>query len=97
MQAGLNVVSLLPMFALTGCGFTAVVSRSQNGTFFSPGYPQSYPHNARCTWNLTAPEDLRIAIGFSKFVTEFCCDNLVVRKTFSWYSLLKSIFKQKLC
>ena len=83
----------LPTTTKAGCGFVATASRTQNGTFFSPGYPQRYPYNAKCSWHLIAPKGLLIAIGFFKFRTEHGFDFLRVYennrrvKAFSGHSI----------
>ncbi|XP_014800728.1 PREDICTED: deleted in malignant brain tumors 1 protein-like isoform X2 [Calidris pugnax] len=36
-----------------------------SGSFQSPGYPNSYPNNARCIWNIQLPQwDLRVELQF---------------------------------
>ena len=35
-----------------------------SGTFTSPNYPDSYPHNVDCVWVITAPANLRIQLDF---------------------------------
>ena len=50
-----NVMYALSIwFALlcTGCGGNLAGS---GGQLLSPGYPNNYPNNARCTWNIQVP------------------------------------------
>ncbi|XP_015202543.2 deleted in malignant brain tumors 1 protein-like [Lepisosteus oculatus] len=49
------------------CGGTLTQSRGQ---FTSPNYPQSYPNNAHCTWNIRASGYRTIYLEFSYFLLE---------------------------
>ncbi|XP_056099916.1 bone morphogenetic protein 1b isoform X4 [Rhinichthys klamathensis goyatoka] len=41
-----------------------------NGSFTSPGWPQEYPPNKNCVWQLIAPVQYRITLLFDTFETE---------------------------
>ncbi|XP_075053964.1 embryonic protein UVS.2-like [Mixophyes fleayi] len=63
---------------ITGVGFKATYSSVPCGgnffaskkTFTSPGYPNAYPPNMDCTFNITAPVGQRIALTVSDFHVE---------------------------
>ncbi|XP_052388948.1 CUB and sushi domain-containing protein 2-like [Carassius gibelio] len=38
---------------------------SDNGTIFSPGYPEDYPTSADCSWLITVPHGLGIRLNFT--------------------------------
>nr|XP_013998702.1 unnamed protein product [Salmo salar] len=39
--------------------------KSDNGTIFSPGYPQEYPTSADCTWLITVATGLGVRLNFT--------------------------------
>lgn len=38
---------------------------SDNGTIFSPGYPEEYPSSADCTWLITVASGLGVRLNFT--------------------------------
>ncbi len=42
----------------------------ENGTISSPLYPNKYPHNTNCTWNITVTPGLVIHLIFVSFTLE---------------------------
>ena len=50
-----------------GCGglFT-----TPSGNIFSPNYPETYPHNTNCEWNITVAEYQTVQITFKEFDLE---------------------------
>ena len=41
-----------------------------NGTIQSPSFPDLYPPNKNCVWQIVAPEQYRITLNFSHFDME---------------------------
>ena len=50
-----------------GCPSTQ--NGSLYGSFASPGYPNNYPNNKRCSWGITVPSGYRIQLVFSELDT----------------------------
>ena len=44
--------------------------RGSSGVIESPNFPNAYPHNRNCTWNIIAPLGNRINLTFSHFDVE---------------------------
>ena len=65
------------LHCVLGCGgfFTSL-----NGSFASPGFPNNYPNNARCTYEIHVPSDRRIVLEFQFYDFESCCDGVVIRQ-----------------
>ncbi|XP_036448696.1 cubilin-like isoform X2 [Colossoma macropomum] len=59
----------------TSCGEDLTNPR---GEFFSPQYPNYYPHNAYCTWRLLASETQVVNLTFTFVDLEACCDSIRV-------------------
>ena len=68
------------LYCVLACGgfFTSL-----NGNFASPGFPNNYPNNARCTYEIRVPSDRRIVLEFQFYDLESCCDRLVLRQMVS--------------
>lgn len=43
---------------------------AQNGTVYSPGFPNQYPNSQDCTWLLTVPVGYGIHLNFTLLQTE---------------------------
>lgn len=43
---------------------------TQNGTVYSPGFPNQYPNSQDCTWLLTVPVGYGIHLNFTLLQTE---------------------------
>ena len=43
---------------------------SLNDNFTSPGYPNNYPDNARCQYEISVPRDKKIVLDFHSFNLE---------------------------
>ena len=43
---------------------------SSSGVITSPNFPQDYPANKKCEWNITAPRGKQITLSFTDFVLE---------------------------
>ncbi|XP_019619702.1 PREDICTED: membrane frizzled-related protein-like [Branchiostoma belcheri] len=56
------------------CGNPAVLS-GNIGSFTSPGYPNSYPNNALCSWQISVNTSEVIAIRFDVFDLNHCYGN----------------------
>lgn len=41
-----------------------------NGTLQSPSFPELYPPNKNCVWQIVAPEQYRITLNFTHFELE---------------------------
>ena len=41
-----------------------------NGTLQSPSFPELYPPNKNCVWQIAAPEQYRITLNFTHFDLE---------------------------
>ncbi|XP_069486267.1 ovochymase-2-like [Ambystoma mexicanum] len=53
----------------SGCASNALQS-GRKGTIWSKGYPDSYPANLRCSWNITVAEGLLVKLLFEKFAID---------------------------
>ncbi len=42
----------------------------ENGTLTSPSFPNLYPSNKHCAWEIIAPPQTRITINFTHFDLE---------------------------
>eukprot|EP00062_Callorhinchus_milii_P009370 gi/632953198/ref/XP_007892273.1/ PREDICTED: CUB and sushi domain-containing protein 1 [Callorhinchus milii] len=51
---------------------------SQNGTIYSPGYPNEYPNSKDCTWLITVPSGHGVYINFTLLQTEPVNDYIAV-------------------
>jgi len=45
----------------------------------SPNFPDNYPSNANCTWQLNVPDGFVLDIWVAEFDLEECCDYLMVK------------------
>jgi len=43
----------------------------RNGNFTSPGYPNDYPTNVNCTWEIQVPSGHVILLFFTSFNVEY--------------------------
>ena len=41
-----------------------------NGTIFSPSFPELYPSNKHCVWQIVSPPQYRITLNFTHFDLE---------------------------
>ncbi|MBN3309505.1 CSMD1 protein, partial [Amia calva] len=57
------------------CGYNV---SAQNGTIYSPGYPNEYPNSQDCTWLITVPHGHGIYINFTLLQTEPVTDYIAV-------------------
>uniref|UniRef100_A0AAZ3P372 CUB and sushi domain-containing protein 1 n=1 Tax=Oncorhynchus tshawytscha TaxID=74940 RepID=A0AAZ3P372_ONCTS len=57
------------------CGYNMT---AQNGTIFSPQYPNEYPNSQDCTWLITVPHGHGIYINFTLLQTEPVTDYIAV-------------------
>ncbi|KAJ6665888.1 hypothetical protein lerEdw1_001360 [Lerista edwardsae] len=57
------------------CGYNVT---SQNGTVYSPGFPDEYPNSKDCTWLITVPQGHGIYINFTLLQTELVNDYIAV-------------------
>ena len=50
-----------------GCGpnHTTVISNSQSGEIYSPNYPDVYPNNANCSWQIDADSGDVVTLTFA--------------------------------
>ena len=61
-----NVVSqrLVSYHQYTNCGGRLT---GEYGEFTSPNYPNDYPKNAECTWEITVPKGNKVHLVFQYF------------------------------
>merc|ERR1711963_133738 len=52
---------------LLPCGGQVMVKVNEVNTLFSPGYPQSYPSDLHCIWNVKAPPGYKVVGQFVEF------------------------------
>ncbi|XP_035256647.1 CUB and sushi domain-containing protein 1a isoform X1 [Anguilla anguilla] len=57
------------------CGYNVT---AQNGTIYSPEYPNEYPNSQDCTWLITVPHGHGIYINFTLLQTEPVTDYIAV-------------------
>ncbi|XP_052386178.1 deleted in malignant brain tumors 1 protein isoform X1 [Carassius gibelio] len=48
------------------------------GEFFSPLYPQNYPHSSLCTWTIHSTGTTTVLLTFTDVFLETCCDYIRV-------------------
>ena len=58
-------MTLLPNVVFSQCGWTHLTGES--GEFKSPNFPENYPDNAECTWELTVSEGRTVDLEFLSF------------------------------
>lgn len=46
------------------------VFNASNGTITSPSFPETYPGNKHCVWEIVAPPQYRITLNFTHFDLE---------------------------
>ena len=54
-----------------------------SGSFQSPGYPDNYPNNARCTYDIRVPRNMKILLVIHSFDLETSDDKLELRQMVS--------------
>jgi hypothetical protein len=74
----LNLFSMSPFSA--PCGYNVT---SQNGTIYSPGFPDEYPILKDCLWLVTVPPGHGVYINFTLLQTEAVNDYIAVWYDFS--------------
>lgn len=72
-------------FVTDACGGVFDVS---NGTITSPSFPELYPANKNCIWEIIAPPQYRITLNFTHFDLE---GNNVSNKQSSFYQSEQAI------
>lgn len=65
-----------------------------NGTVQSPSFPELYPPNKNCVWQIEAPEQYRITLNFSHFDLE---GNNVCIITFSKLDVITKVYQNNYC
>ncbi|GAB1300390.1 Enteropeptidase [Apodemus speciosus] len=63
-----------------------------NSTFSSPNFPDKYPNQASCVWNLNAPKGKNIQLHFQEFDLENINDVVEVRDGGEFDSLLLAVY-----
>lgn len=46
------------------------ILKAMNGSFTSPNFPQEYPPNKRCVWEVVGPKNHQIFLNFTQFSLE---------------------------
>lgn len=57
--------------------------RELHGKFTTPNYPQQYPNDINCRWNITVPTGYRVRLNFTQFEiesTNYCMFDYVMVK-----------------
>ena len=49
-----------------------------SGIIMSPNYPNNYPSDANCIWEIMVPDKTELTLIFLSFRTEGCCDTLKI-------------------
>ena len=57
-------MTLLPNVVFCQCGGHLT---GESGEFKSPNFPENYPDNAECTWEITVPEGKTVDLEFHSF------------------------------
>ena len=57
-------MALLPNVVFSQCGGHLT---GESGEFKSPNFPENYPDNAKCTWEITVPEGKTVDLKFHSF------------------------------
>ena len=67
MLITISQIDLRLNFVADACGGLFDVS---NGTITSPSFPELYPGNKNCIWEIIAPPQYRITLNFTHFELE---------------------------
>lgn len=70
------------VFFSAPCGYNVT---AQNGTVYSPGFPDEYPNSKDCTWLIVVPPGHGIYINFTLLQTEPVNDYIAV-----WYVIFQN-------
>lgn len=70
------------VFFSAPCGYNVT---AQNGTVYSPGFPDEYPNSKDCTWLIIVPPGHGIYINFTLLQTEPVNDYIAV-----WYAIFQN-------
>ena len=54
-----------------------------SGSITSPGYPNNYPNNARCRYDIRVRGNMKIVLLIHYVDLEHCCDKLRIQQTVS--------------
>ena len=73
-------VNKLTYYVVLGCGG---VFNQPSAYFSSPGYPNNYPNNAHCTYNIEVPMDMQIVLTIHPYDLETNFDKLELRQMVS--------------
>ena len=57
-------IALLPNVVLSQCGGRLT---GESGEFTSPNFPEKYPDNTECNWEITVPEGKKVNLTFLSF------------------------------
>ena len=57
-------IALLPKVVLSQCGGHLT---GDYGEFKSPNFPEKYPDNTECNWEITVPEGKKVNLTFLSF------------------------------
>lgn len=81
---------------LDACGG---IINAPNGTIHSPSFPQMYPPNKNCIWQIQAPEKHRILLNFTHFQLEGrnVSDNHILLNSLAslWHFLCNMYYQKK--
>lgn len=67
-QLGMIFYALSFLASKVTCGGTI---QKNYGNFFSPNFPETYPNEAKCVWNITVTRGMRVTLNFSYFDIEY--------------------------
>ena len=66
-QSLILIRNICRCFCLDACGG---MTDASNGTIVSPSFPDLYPANKNCIWEVVAPPQWRITVNFTHFDIE---------------------------
>ncbi len=71
----LLVDNLITVLFTAPCGYNVT---AENGTIYSPQYPNEYPNSQDCSWLITVPHGHGVYINFTLLQTEPVTDYIAV-------------------
>lgn len=74
-ETNLQIHNLVTLCFTAPCGYNVT---AENGTIYSPQYPNEYPNSQDCSWLITVPHGHGVYINFTLLQTEPVTDYIAV-------------------
>lgn len=79
----LQIDDIVTLLFAAPCGYNVT---AENGTIYSPQYPNEYPNSQDCSWLITVPHGHGVYINFTLLQTEPVTDYIAV-----WYVWVRHV------